>query len=180
MDLRRPASAPWVRRSADETGRRRRDACTVSTLPLPSARLTAALGVVGLMVAALASPLVPAASAAGAAPTVNVGADEVITVADRAFLNGQVSDDGLPAPSELLMRWSVLSGPGTVTVARRDEAHTSATFGSAGTYVLRLAVSDGDATATDDLAITVRDHAENVLRVPADYPTIQSALDAAP
>jgi len=132
------------------------------------------------MVAALASPLVPAASAAGAAAPVNVGADEVITVADRAFLNGQVSDDGLPAPSELLMRWSVLSGPGTVTVARRDEAHTSATFGSAGTYVLRLAVSDGDATATDDLAITVRDHAENVLRVPADYPTIQSALDAAP
>src|SRR4051794_4114911 len=62
----------------------------------------------------------------GAAPTVNAGADQVITLADRAFLIGQVSDDGLPAPSELAFGWRVVSGPGRVTIAHRDEGHTSA------------------------------------------------------
>jgi len=111
---------------------------------------------------------------------VYAGADQVITVVDRAFLDGGVTDDGLPEASRLAIAWSVVSGPGAVTIAARDEAHTSATFGSTGSYVLRLGVSDGGTTVTDELTVTVRQAAETVIHVPGDYPTIQSALDAAP
>ena len=123
---------------------------------------------------------VTTADAAGAAPTVNAGADQVISRADRAFLDGQVTDDGLPEASRLAVTWSVVSGPGPVTIAAPAEAHTSATFGATGSYVLRLHVSDGDATATDELTVTVREAAETVVRVPGDYSTIQAALNAAP
>ena len=128
-----------------------------------------------------AAPIaVTTADAAGAAPTVNAGVDQVLTVADRAFLNGQVSDDGVPDPSRLSVAWNVVSGPGMVTVASRGEPHTSATFSAPGSYVLRLTVGDGGVTASDELTVTVRDSAASVLRVPGDYPTIQAALDAAP
>ena len=83
---------------------------------------------------------VTTADAAGAAPTVNAGADQVISRADRAFLDGQVTDDGLPEASRLAVTWSVVSGPGPVTIAAPVEAHTSATFGATGSYVLRLHV----------------------------------------
>ena len=46
--------------------------------------------------------------------------------------------------------------------------------------MLRLRVDDGDATATDEVAVTVRQTAETVVRVPTDYATIQAALNAAP
>jgi len=140
------------------------------------------LTVLGALIAAATGllPTTTTAMAAGAPPTVSAGADQVVTVADRVFLDGQVSDDGVPEASRLAITWSVVSGPGAVTIGRQDEAHTSATFSATGTYVLRLRVSDGDASATDDLSITVRQAADTVIRVPADYPTIQSALDAAP
>ena len=149
------------------------------TLRLPIVRHTAAVALLATIVAATAV-ILGAGTAIGAVPTANAGADQTITVADRAFLNGVVSDDGSPEPSRLHLDWSVVSGPGTVAIARRDEAHTSATFSAAGGYVLRLAVSDGTGTATDLVTITVRDAAASVLRVPADFSTIQAALNAAP
>jgi hypothetical protein len=136
------------------------------------------LALLGLAVAGLTG--LPVSPAIGAAPTVNAGVDQVLTVADRAFLNGQVSDDGVPDPSRLSVAWNVVSGPGMVTVAGRSEPHTSATFSAPGSYVLRLTVGDGGVTASDELTVTVRDFAASVLRVPGDYPTIQAALDAAP
>jgi K319-like protein/parallel beta helix pectate lyase-like protein len=149
------------------------------TLFLPVYRRTAAAALVAVVVAATAV-ILGAGTATGAVPTVNAGADQTITVADRAFLNGVVSDDGSPEPSRLQIDWSAVSGPGTVTIARRDEAHTSATFSAAGSYVLRLSVNDGTGTATDLVTITVRDAAASVIRVPADFATIQAALNAAP
>ncbi len=122
----------------------------------------------------------PAAGATGAAPTVTVGADQVVNLGDTVFLPGQVIDDGAPDPSRLSVAWKRVSGPGTVTFGGTGEAHTSADFSVAGTYVLRLTASDGGGTATDDLTVTVRSAPSSVLRVPAEYPTIQSALDAAP
>jgi hypothetical protein len=122
----------------------------------------------------------PPASAAGAAPTVDVGADQTVRLGDTAFLRGRVADDGLPKSSELGIAWTVVRGPGRVTFGKRDEALTTARFSAAGRYVLRLAVSDGGATARDALTVTVRKGTPAALRVPADYPTIQAALDAAP
>ena len=109
-----------------------------------------------------------------------VGADQILNVGDTAFLRGRVSDDGLPEPAQLTGAWSVVSGPGSVRFGRTDEFHTYADFGAAGTYVLRLTVSDGGGTASDELSVTVRSGPTTTLRVPADYATIQAALNAAP
>jgi hypothetical protein len=138
------------------------------------ARRTATTGLAAVLLG-VAPMAVTTADAAGAAPTVNAGADQVITRADRAFLDGQVTDDGLPEASRLVVTWSVVSGPGPVTIAAPAEAHTSATFGATGSYLLRLHVSDGAATATDELTVTVREAAETVVRVPGDYSTIHDA-----
>ena len=142
-------------------------------------RRTALVGLTCVCIGAVPT-LTTVAVAAGAAPSVKAGADQVITLADRAFLDGQVSDDGLPEASRLAVTWSVVSGPGPVAIASTAEAHTSATFGVTGSYVLRLRVDDGDATAADEVTVTVRQTAETVVRVPTDYATIQAALNAAP
>ena len=142
-------------------------------------RRTALVGLTCVCIGAVPT-LTTVAVAAGAAPSVKAGADQVITLADRAFLDGQVTDDGLPEASRLAVTWSVVSGPGPVAIASTAEAHTSATFGATGSYVLRLRVDDGDATATDEVTVTVRQTAETVVRVPTDYATIQAALNAAP
>jgi hypothetical protein len=135
--------------------------------------------VVGSVCAALLVP-VPAGAATGAPPTVSAGPDQVITTADTAFLPGRVSDDGQPAPSQVEARWSVVSGPGSVTFGRADEAFTSARFGASGSYVLRLTADDGGGTAADDVTLTVGATHAATLRVPADHPTVQAALNAAP
>ncbi|HEU4511886.1 MAG TPA: fibronectin type III domain-containing protein [Nocardioidaceae bacterium] len=99
---------------------------------------------------------------------------------DTAFLPGRVSDDGLPDPSALALSWSKVSGPGTVTFGRSDESLTTAEFSAAGAYVLRLTASDGGGTGFDEVTVNVRSSHSVTVRVPADYPTIQAALDAAP
>ena len=90
-------------------------------------------------------------------PIVSAGADRTIAIGDTAALDGSVSDDGLPARpgGRLLIAWSLVGGPGTVTLPDAGAVRTSARFGAAGTYVLRLTVSDGAATVSDDVTITV-------------------------
>ena len=54
------------------------------------------------------------------------------------------------------MTWSKVSGPGTATFGNANAVDTTATFTVAGTYVLRLTASDGQATTTDDVTVVVR------------------------
>jgi alpha-tubulin suppressor-like RCC1 family protein len=89
-----------------------------------------------------------------AAPVVNVGADQTITLPASATLNGTVSDDGLPNGT-LTRAWSKVSGPGTVTFANANAEDTTASFSTAGTYVLRLTANDGALSKIDDVAIVV-------------------------
>jgi hypothetical protein len=89
-----------------------------------------------------------------AAPKVNAGLDQVLTLPASAILNGLVTDDGLPN-HKLSVRWSKVSGPGTVTFIDSTSAKTTATFPVAGSYVLNLSVSDGAATANDNISILV-------------------------
>jgi hypothetical protein len=93
--------------------------------------------------------------AVNAGPTVNAGTDQTVTLPAAASLSGTVHDDGLPVPPGLLnLAWSKISGPGTVTFANAAAPNTSASFGAAGTYVLRLTVNDSVAVGTDDVSIT--------------------------
>ena len=88
------------------------------------------------------------------APTVNAGADKTITLPGSVTLNATVSDDGLPSGA-LTRSWTRVSGPGTVTFSAPTSATTSASFSAAGSYVLRLTVSDGALSTSDNVTVTV-------------------------
>ena len=66
-------------------------------------------------------------------PVVNAGSDQTITLPTNTVnLNGAVTDDGLPTGSTLIMNWSKVSGPGTVTFSNPNGAIITATFSAAG------------------------------------------------
>ncbi len=70
-------------------------------------------------------------------------------------LAGVVTDDGLPLGSSILANWSKVNGPGDVSFGNANAANTSASFNTAGNYVLRLNASDGQLGADDDITVTV-------------------------
>jgi hypothetical protein len=53
--------------------------------------------------------------------------------------------------------WSKVSGPGNVAFADAQAPATTATFTTAGPYVLRLTADDGELSAADDVSVTVAD-----------------------
>ncbi len=92
------------------------------------------------------------------APTVNAGADLTVTLPAAAFLDGTVSDDGLPnPPGTTTTGWTVDSGPGTVSFQNPNAVDTQATFTLAGTYSLRLTANDSELGNSDTAQITVLD-----------------------
>jgi parallel beta helix pectate lyase-like protein/K319-like protein len=70
-------------------------------------------------------------------------------------LDGTISDDGLPYPPSPHPMWSVVSGPGPVAFANPTLVDAQATFATPGTYLLRLAVSDGLLSTSDLVEVTV-------------------------
>jgi hypothetical protein len=90
------------------------------------------------------------------APIVEAGHDQIITLPDSAILDGTVTDDGLPDPPALFTVWSKVSGPDVVTFADANAINTTASFSTAGVYVLRLTANDGSAPDVyDEVTITV-------------------------
>jgi hypothetical protein len=104
-------------------------------------------------------------------PAVEAGADQTLTLPSAANLNGRVSDDVLPEGGTLIISWSKVSGPGTVTFGNAGAATTTATFSDAGSYVLRLTANDSQLTASDDVSVTVM----SILP-----PTIKAVITPAP
>jgi hypothetical protein len=93
-------------------------------------------------------------------PAVNAGVDQTISLPAIATLTGIARDDGLPNPASLTTVWSKISGRedsdgGTVVFANRIAPVTDVAFGADGIYVLRLTVSDGAVTVSDDVTIVV-------------------------
>jgi hypothetical protein len=87
-------------------------------------------------------------------PQVNVGPAQTVILPAGVTLHPSVADDGLPS-AQLWTTWSKFSGPGTVTFGNASSANTTAQFSVAGTYVLRLTVSDGSLSSFSDLTVTV-------------------------
>jgi PKD repeat protein len=81
-----------------------------------------------------------------------------------ANLSGTATDDGLPSGT-LLTTWSNVSGPAPVTFANANALTTTATFSTAGTYVLRLTASDTALSSTSDVTIVVNGGATNTAPV---------------
>jgi PKD repeat protein len=69
-------------------------------------------------------------------------------------LSGPATDDGLPS-TNLSINWTKVSGPSSVVFTNASSLNATASFLSAGTYVLRLTVSDGSLTTASDVTITV-------------------------
>jgi hypothetical protein len=110
-------------------------------------------------------------SPTNAAPTVDAGIDQTVTLPNSAFLNGSGSDDGLPDPPGLTTwTWSAVSGPETVTLINANALDTAATFTTPGVYVLRLTGNDSELQATDDIVITVNPP-------PNTAPTVNAGID---
>jgi CubicO group peptidase (beta-lactamase class C family) len=96
---------------------------------------------------------------------VQAGADQSIEwPVATAQLTGTATDDS--STSTLTYTWSATSGPSGVTFGTANAAATSVTFPSEGSYTLRLSVSDGSLSTTDDVLVTVS---------PAVYPASDTA-----
>ncbi|MEZ4658891.1 MAG: hypothetical protein R2911_15090 [Caldilineaceae bacterium] len=89
-------------------------------------------------------------------PTVSAGADVTVTLASGVNLLGTASDDGLPAPANLVTTWTLQSGPGAVTFGNANAPQTSAAFAVDGLYTLRLTADDGQLSVSDTVLVTVQ------------------------
>src|SRR5206468_903658 len=106
------------------------------------------------------------------APVVDAGSDQTITLPSSANLDGTVTDDGLPnPPGTVTTTWSEVSGPGAVTFGNASAVDTTASFSSAGTYVLKLEASDSSLSSSDTATITVNPASQN------QPPTVNAGLD---
>ena len=152
-------SAAWTRVSGPGTVSFADAAAPATTATFGAAgeyvlRLTADDGV--LLAADEVTVTVSPAGPVNVAPTVSAGPDVAVTLPEAASLAGTVTDDGLPNPPGAVgAAWTTVSGPGTVTFANAAAAATTATFGAAGSYVLRLTGDDGALQAADEVAVTV-------------------------
>ncbi|MDH3972758.1 MAG: tandem-95 repeat protein [Deltaproteobacteria bacterium] len=98
---------------------------------------------------------IPLISEGNLMPYVFAGPDQAIIFPDDALLDAIASDDGLPYPPQLIITWSVMSGPGTVTFSDAGALKTTVGFSEPGAYVLRLTAADGEFESTDELNIFV-------------------------
>jgi hypothetical protein len=89
-------------------------------------------------------------------PSVSAGPDRTIDASQALVLDGGALDEGLP-DGQLFPFWSEVSGPGTVAIADPNALDTTALFSIPGSYVLRLAVSDGEFVGQDDVVVNVID-----------------------
>ncbi|MEX2092482.1 MAG: DNRLRE domain-containing protein, partial [Pirellulales bacterium] len=87
-------------------------------------------------------------------PVVDAGPDQRIRLPAAAVMSPTLSETAGPRTTPLL-QWTRVSGPGTVTFGNASSANTTASFSTAGTYVLRLAVNDGEFEVFDELTIIV-------------------------
>jgi hypothetical protein len=117
-----------------------------------------------------------AGAATNTAPTVNAGSDQTIQLPAQATLDATVGDDGLPSPPSITTIWSVVSGPGPVTFANPGAVDTQAGFTTAGTYVLRLAASDGELIAADQVQVTMTPPPANTAPVVSAGPDLTIAI----
>ena len=110
-------------------------------------------------------------------PSVEAGADRVVVLPGKTYLNGLVKDDGKVDPTTTVT-WSRASGPGPVTFEDAQAAVTTARFSEAGAYVLKLTADDGQASSSDTLEVLVDPPppAAHLLAVPTNTYQIHSPL----
>ncbi len=138
----------------------------------PSGNAGVFMSVAGLQANPVAEPsgLLPTTGPAqNQAPVVNAGADRSITLPNTVALAGTVTDDGLPIGSPVTYAWTKVSGPGVVTFSDSTILNPVATFGSSGTFVLRLTANDGSLSAADNITVNVAPASAPTNQTPAEF-----------
>src|SRR5262249_19822147 len=87
-------------------------------------------------------------------PVVHAGSDRTITYPAPLSLGSVVLDDGLPSKT-LQLSWSNTLVSGNVSLSDSTSAAPTATFSAPGTYTLKLTATDGQASSSDQLQVTV-------------------------
>jgi hypothetical protein len=102
-------------------------------------------------------------------PRVDAGPDQQFLDVTRfpqvVALEGQASDDGKPGLA-LTYRWTQVGGPGPVVFVSPDQRATQVRLPGQGTYSLRLTVSDGALSASDDMVMVAARTGSDVTWVP--------------
>src|SRR6185436_7948560 len=88
-------------------------------------------------------------------PLANAGPDQIAATNAQVTLDGGGSSDPDGRPSALTFLWTQVGGP-AVKIANDNQAKASFVPPVPGTYVFQLQVSDGAATATDQITIEAR------------------------
>ena len=76
---------------------------------------------------------------------------------DIAIDRALISDDGNPRkPGRLSIEWRVISGPGRAMLSNSADHRPMIRCDKAGTYILRLSVSDGEIKTYHDVDVIVK------------------------
>ena len=94
------------------------------------------------------------AQAGNKPPAVTTGPNQTVILPNLASLTSSATDDGLPVGT-LTYAWSVVSGNGA-TITSPTTASTHVSFSAAGTYILRVTVSDSQLSTSADVTVTVQ------------------------
>ncbi len=89
------------------------------------------------------------------APIADAGPPKAVNVGISVGLDGSTSTDPDAGPSPLTFSWQQTSGPATVVLSNANTATPSFPTSVAGTYVFTLTVSDGAASDSDTVQVTV-------------------------
>jgi hypothetical protein len=102
-------------------------------------------------------------------PRVDAGPDQQFPAVTRfpqiVVLEGVASDDGKPGPG-LTYRWTQVGGPGPVSIVAPEQRTTQIRLPGQGTYSLRLTVSDGALSASDDVVLFAARSGSEVTWIP--------------
>jgi hypothetical protein len=86
-------------------------------------------------------------------PLANAGPDQNVAAKALVTLNGGASSDPDAGPSPLTYLWTQIDGPSAVKISNDNQATATFRVDLPGTYVFQLQVSDGAATATDQISV---------------------------
>jgi hypothetical protein len=92
-------------------------------------------------------------------PFVSAGTDRIANVGQTITLDASTFDPD----STLTISWTQVSGPAAAVFEDAAAVDAKVTFPAKGVYTLKLTVSDGTTTISDQLTATVRDNADNAL-----------------
>ena len=98
----------------------------------------------------------------GGAPIARAGNDQTVQVGVAVELDGSASSD--PDGDDLTFAWTVVTEPdgSSVTLNQADTSDPTFTPAVAGAYVIRLTVSDGSESDTDEVTITAQQSSQTI------------------